>query len=246
MAADFDHVELNNPLSIKISKFLFILVSIFLVMHFGFKIIQYSQGVDQIAYRVLRRLFDLDGENTIPAWFSACLLWTSGVCLFAIGYLKPTLLSKYWYVLSFSFIYLSIDESLSLHEKASRGMQQIFEANDFSIPYLYNLYWIIPAGLLVLVLFLFLLPFLRALPPATRYLFVFAGSVYVMGAIGLELVGGFAANMMPYMFYEVIFPFEEFFEMSGVIIFLHGLTAILFSEWREGRKNIGIVDRFDF
>ena len=99
MAADFDHVELNNPLSIKISKFLFILVSIFLVMHFGFKIIQYSQGVDQIAYRVLRRLFDLDGENTIPAWFSACLLWTSGVCLFAIGYLKPTLLSKYWYVL---------------------------------------------------------------------------------------------------------------------------------------------------
>ena len=234
MTVSFDQSAFKNQWSIKISKILFLLVLLLFLLHCSVKCIEYFQGTDSLSYKVMKRLFDLDGENTIPAWFSACLLWTSGLCLCLIGYLKRDLFSKYWYVLSISFVYLSIDESLSLHEAASRAMRKVFEANSFTIPHLYNLYWTLPAGFLVFILLLFLLPLLRTLCPTARHIFVFAGFVYISGAIGLELLGGYAANMMPLIFYEIIFPLEEVFELAGIIIFLHGLTSIIISKLRIG------------
>ncbi|MDA7726819.1 hypothetical protein N8881_08540 [Pseudomonadales bacterium] len=233
MSENHEDVDLNNHLSLRVTRALLLLVVFFLAMHVCFKLAEYLQPADGMTYRVLRRLFDLDGENTITAWFSSFLLSTSALLLYLIGYLKHNSHSKYWYILSIAFFYLSIDESLSFHEKASRAIRRIFEANEFSIPFLYNIYWVLPAGALSLILFLYLLPFLRATHQKIRNVFIAAGVVYVTGAVGLEVAGGFIANNFQYVFYELIFPFEELFEMVGVIIFLHALTSVLVLEVRR-------------
>ena len=61
-------------------------------------------------------------------------------------------------------------------------------------------------------------PFLLSLPAATRNVFVAAGCLYVVGAVGVEMIGDpMDADTMMYNLTTVV---EEGMEMGGVILFL--------------------------
>ena len=169
----------------------------------------------------------------MPAWFTACLLWTCGLCLLLIGLIdkkNETKHFKYWIVLGVIFFFLSLDETISVHEWLTLPVKSFFSSNIVELTGFFRHAWVIPFGAMLLLLLFLYIPFLMSLEIKIRKLFCTAGIVYVFGAIGLEMVAGAVHDEVINLNYEIIYPLEELCEMLGVLIFLHGLTAILISK----------------
>jgi hypothetical protein len=169
------------------------------------------------------RLAWVDGEGNVPAWYSASLLLVSSGLLAVIALAQKHLRRGqvlHWVVLSLIFAFLSIDETVQLHELSIRPLQDMFGATGF----LYYA-WIVPAGVCVALLAVAYLRFMVRLPSRTRRLFLLAGAIYVGGAIGVEALSGQQASLHGEhnLTYHLIITAEELFEMTGIVIFIYAL-----------------------
>jgi hypothetical protein len=81
----------------------------------------------------------------------------------------------------------------------------------------------------VLVVFLLYLQFLAALPARTRFLFLLAATLYVGGALGVEMLGSnYYFHYGPdTLAYQLIITVEEGMEMFGVVTFLYALFSYM-------------------
>jgi hypothetical protein len=177
----------------------------------------------------IANFFDLGREVNLPTWYQVVALATSALLLIWIGIstLRSSNLTRGlpWLLLGGAFLYLSADEMLSLHEETVDMMQSVFGI-EHGILYFA---WVIPAGLAVLLLFISLIPFLRKLHPDTRRRFLFAGVIYIAGAVGMELVGGdyYSRNYEVDFTYKLITSVEEDLEMIGVVMFLYAILVYI-------------------
>jgi hypothetical protein len=168
------------------------------------------------------RLAWVDGEANIPAWFSASLLLCAALLLGGIASAHRRLGERAfpWWLLSLVFVLLSLDEIAQLHELSIRPLREQFHASGF-------LYypWIVPAGICASTLVIGYSGFLTALPGRTRWLFLTAGAIYVLGALGVEALSGRQASLHGEQsgLYHVIVTFEELLEMTGVAVFIYAL-----------------------
>ena len=157
-------------------------------------------------------------EANIPTWYASVLLFACAALLVAHGRRDKARWRAHWLGLAFAFVCISMDEVASFHERLN-GLARFGGALFFG--------WVVPFGVLVLVIGLLCVPFLRALPPVTRTRFVTAGALYVGGALGVELVLGWwteqhgAFNLT----YRMIDAVEEGGELAGVSVFLWSLAA---------------------
>lgn len=194
-------------------------------------------GDDPFLLKIVDKL-DLDGEsNNLPNWYQSSTLLLSSFILTIIALLKRAEKNadfRYWGILAVIFMYLSLDELVSIHEQATLPLRQAFELNGY-----FYLSWVIPGAIVVLIFFFAFLKFLQRLEPRTRYFFIAAGAVYVFGALGLEMIdakylqqheaqisgikmaGEIAFN------YALLTAAEEFFEMAGIMIFIYTLLSYL-------------------
>ena len=175
---------------------------------------------------VITAILSVDNERSIPTWYSAFGLLTCAILLSFVAYLakqKNERFLRHWQLLSLIFIYLSLDEALSFHERLIRPVRGFLGTEGF----LYFA-WVIPAAVLLSVFLVGYLSFLAALPKRVRQLFLIAGSVFVGGALGMEMVGGKILSLqLPEAIYVLCVTCEEFLEMLGVIIFLYALLTYL-------------------
>lgn len=193
-------------------------------------------GENEFLLKIVEK-FDLDQEiNNVPTWFqSSCLLLCS--FLLAITALvrheikaKDT---RFWGFMAFIFLYLSVDEAVSIHEQATVPLRQLFHTHGILF-----FAWVIPAVVLVGLLFLWSLKFLRNLPVQTRWLFIIAGVIYISGALGMEMVGAKyyeifiepINNKIVDLIYILMTTVEESLEMCGMITFAYALLDHLSSE----------------
>ena len=177
---------------------------------------------------MINKFFNLDEEATFPAFFSSVLLLLSSVLLFVISTQKKG--EKYhrrWQVLGFVFLFLCLDEIISIHEEVAVEVQlRLFDQRGFGdLDGLFYYSWVIPYALFFLVVALYFFKFVLSLPPKIRNLFILAGCIYVSGALGCELIEGFYKKNYPgndimMGLYVVI---EEVFEMLGITIFVYAL-----------------------
>jgi hypothetical protein len=176
----------------------------------------------------LTRAFCVDCEQNIPTVYSVLALLFSSLLLGAIAHAKNLDSCRYknhWKVLSFIFLYLSLDEGAQFHEQLIYPMRSLLNATGF----LYYT-WVVPLGFLVVIFLLSYTPFLFHLPVATRKLFVLASVLYIGGALGMELIGGYQAerwgtsNNLPYLITATV---EESLEMLGIVIFIHALMSYI-------------------
>jgi MFS family permease len=94
--------------------------------------------------------------------------------------------------------------------------------------------WVIPAFFLIIVFLFVFRKFIFALPNKTKVQFILAGTVYVLGALGMELIGGYIADKYGYTtIYGLASTIEELLEMSGVVIFINALLNYLQSQASE-------------
>lgn len=170
---------------------------------------------------------NLDAENSLPAWFSSMLLLVNAAVLGLIAFAaksKKDPQAIYWIVLAWVFVFLSADEVASLHERTMGPLRDMLGTSG-----VFFFAWIIPFGAALLVMAMFYARFLLRLPLRSLVLFITAGSLYVGGAIGMEMVGGaFVAehgyDNTPYVIAMTI---EETLEIVGLSVFFIALRRHL-------------------
>lgn len=169
---------------------------------------------------------DVGHERSVQTFLSTMNLMLASVLIFAIYRYEKISAGKaagYWLFLSALFLFLSFDEFASIHEKYARIYAHFVDVRR-TLPVFESHQWL-PVGILfVLVVFLILLPFLRALTPATRWSFMTAGAVFVAGAIGFEFLGALmifegVVDSRSDVLYRVRRIGEESLEMYGIVIF---------------------------
>jgi len=160
-------------------------------------------------------LFSLSYEENLPAWYASALLLTTA--LLTTGHAaRARRYRRHWWFMAAALAYVSLDEVVQLHER----LGDVFEGHG---PLYFG--WVIPAGVVVIVLAALYLPFLRDLPAATRRRFVIAAVVYVGGALLMELPLGlwterFGDDSLGYALIDVV---EETLELLGATLFLGAL-----------------------
>lgn len=92
--------------------------------------------------------------------------------------------------------------------------------------------WVVPYGLATLALGAAYVEFLRRLPRKTAVRFVVAGAIFVSGAVGCEMIGGWIEETRgrdDWMFRtEVVC--EETLEMAGIALFIRAMLDRLHDE----------------
>jgi hypothetical protein len=172
----------------------------------------------------LALLFYLDAEFNFPSVYSALALLLCSLILIVIAYVKKNqddIYTVYWKGLSIIFAFLFFDELTSVHERMIIPIRTALKSGDF----LYFA-WVIPGGIAVLFFLLIFLIFIINLPKKTRNIFLIAGLIYINGAIGCELIGGYiVTNHVVFPAYLIEVTVEEFLEMLGIAIFIYGLLS---------------------
>ncbi len=165
------------------------------------------------------RFFSLSWEQNLPTWVSSLLLFSCSALLLLNALRARVSQSKYtahWWGLSVIFLYISLDEFATIHEKANSW---------FHFGGVLYFGWVVPAAIVVSIIGVTYIGFLRHLPARSRYRFMLAGSIYVGGALGVELVLGHWTDLhgSHNWVYGLIDLLEESMELTGVALFFYSL-----------------------
>jgi len=212
----------------RVTRFLLSIIALLVVFNFVERAVVYwlnTQGNGQF----VSIYFNFDQEANFPTLYSALALGFCSYLLATIATVSKNAREKYakhWKYLAWIFLFLAIDEACSIHELLIPLMKRVVNAEGF-------LYfpWVIPASFLVAVFLLIFRKFIFALPTKTKTLFILSGMIYIFGALGMEVVGGYIADNQGYnTIYGIVSSIEELLEMFGVVIFINALLSYLQSQ----------------
>jgi hypothetical protein len=172
-------------------------------------------------------MFDVSSKMNIPAWYSSAALLLAALLLMFIAVVKRSLWERHvfhWGVLAVICLFLSLDEAVSIREKAAEPLRMLFGTGGW---FYYG--WVIAAGVLALFVLGVFLRFLAALPREIALRFVVAGAIFVGGAIGLEMLGGYWEELhgRQNVTWALLSLIEEACEMAGVVLFIHALLLYI-------------------
>ncbi|MDJ1481000.1 hypothetical protein QNI16_10945 [Cytophagaceae bacterium YF14B1] len=203
-------------------RFVWFLVFVALVLamvSFGMQFRKYEIDINSKVYQK----FDLDGERNIPSFFSMLLLMTTAVILYMISSIKRKFqftFRNHWLGLSLIFLFLSMDELISLHEILIDVVRYIAGSSTG----IFFLGWVIPMGFIVICIGFTYLKFLIRLPLRTRLFFIVSACVYLSGTIGMETVGSYYYQVHGEgIGMQLCMTIEESLEMIGIILFIYTL-----------------------
>lgn len=174
---------------------------------------------------ILVWLFDFDTEHNIPTLYSSLALVFCAVLLYVIGLAHRNAGNPYrpWFGLALIFLFLSIDETSTLHENLVLPARNFFHATG-----LLHFAWMIPYGIALFILGIIYFKFLIQLPQPAKAQFFASGAVFLAGAIGFEAVSGLlystigVDNIHP-LKVAALYTGEDLLEMMGVAMFIYSL-----------------------
>jgi hypothetical protein len=218
----------------RIALILWAIALLLSILSVALKAYEWSLGVNNTywVYQI-NDLLSVDQEGNIPAWYNA-MLWFIATILSTIiaqfQFQQENQWRKYWAGLSLLFLYLTLDEASAIHELFTVPLREILNTG----AYLYFAWLLvgIPFALLMIAIFgLFVL----ALPRQTKALFILAGLIFLIGAVGIEAISAneWYLHDGPTLLYSTINAFEEFFEMTGLVILIYGLLSYIASHIQE-------------
>jgi hypothetical protein len=174
--------------------------------------------------------FDLDIEGNVPSLYSAVAVLFCAALLALITHVNWRQSDGrrfYWLGLTILFVFLAVDEGTAIHEQIGTFLERYMEAQGA-----FYFLWVIPYGVVTLVLGLAYSRFVWELPKDTRFRFVTAGVIFLIGALGVEMLGAREADLHGHstITYCVLFTVEEMLEMLGIILFIYALLRHLAAE----------------
>lgn len=171
---------------------------------------------------------DLDTEANLPTWFTTVLLFCSSLCAALIAALRrhaSAPLWPYWWAVSGIFLYLSVDEATQLHESWGNIHPAIAQLDG-----VFHYSWVVPALALVALSALIFAKFFFSLPQRTQRLLLLASAVYLLGAIGMEMLKAYMLTVWETgegTVTGVLVIVEESLEQIGASLFLVTFLAYL-------------------
>ena len=164
--------------------------------------------------------FFLDSEYNIPTYFQSSMLLFSAILLA----IKANQVKKqkgkfifHWQLLSIVFVYLACDEVLQIHEMLSIPVREFLHTSG-----VFFFAWYIPVIPILILLGVYYLKFILALPNRYKIGYIISGAAYLLGVIGFEIIGSafgyeYGLGNFPY---TMISTLEEVIEMTGLILFV--------------------------
>ncbi|MBN1877062.1 MAG: hypothetical protein JXA33_22760 [Anaerolineae bacterium] len=186
--------------------------------------------------QTLLRLFDFSMEMNIPTLYSSFALVIAGVLLAVIASLHQRQGESYlpWVGLALIFLFLSVDELAGIHEILTEFVRESLNTSG-----LLFYAWVIPYGIALIAFVGIYFRFILRLPRKTMVLFVASGAIFVIGAIGFELLGGRYADLYGvsransnYLTYAFFYTCEELFEMLGIVVFIYALLSYITGQFK--------------
>lgn len=173
------------------------------------------------------RHINLDTEHNIASWWSSSLMLVSALIMLAFSKVEKgrgLYHSTIWVPLAVVFFLLSLDESASFHESFIAPLRGLLGLDG-----IFYFAWVIPAFFVLIAFGLFILRRFLALPRTIRVQFAAAGTIYVCGALGMEMMGGWltASGQGASAYYSVSIIIEEGMEIIGLTVFFVSLTRQL-------------------
>ena len=185
----------------------------------------------------IAHLFRLDRESNIPTLFSSMQLVVAGILLAVIGAKYRSDDGKYslWFVLAAIFFFLAIDETAQIHDRLNDKIRAAFDLTG-----LFYYGWVIPYGVAVVVFVFSFSGFLIRLPENTMRLFIMSGTIYVVGAIGIEMLSAVVAQNIGSgtPVYQLTTTIEESFEMIGIALFIYALLLHISDQFEDLRLTV--------
>ncbi len=202
------------------------------------------------------RIFDVGEERSIPTWFETIQFLLCSILLAVVTVAKKQRndrFSLHWGVLSIILLLLSLDEVAGLHEATGQELERLLRSfAGFAPSGAIRVFWVVPGAIFVLIVLLAYLRFLAHLPQTTRRWFLFSGALFVLGALGMEILtqqvvsssegisdwivsssGGIvdrgSASAIPTILKGLQTTIEEMFEMLGLTAFIYALLAYVSS-----------------
>ena len=188
----------------------------------------------------IETLLDVDGEKSIPAWFSSAQLF----CIAALGglffyryYQRTHHISWVLLILPLGFLLLSMDEIVQMHEYLGSKSDGVFFETGSRKESFFHItgIWMFLLGIPFLAGFLFWAYLIRehfAVVPGSLAKFIAGMLVLLSGALVLEGLANFAAETES-LEYVLTACSEETLEMVGA-------TIIFWSMYDLNRKHISI------
>lgn len=216
------HVNINPR---RFTGFLLIVFFLFLVAHLAAVLIKYKLMPESNFAEKLDQFWNFDREGNLPTYFNTVLLFLSAQTFLLIAFLNShskVYFKTYWYVLAIVFLMLSIDEFARIHEGFNYYVPKFLGIGGSGI---WKFAWIIPYGILAILFGLYSIKFLLSLDRKFQIGYVVSGSLYVMGAVGIEAVGAIIyernndSTTFEYIFFLITL--EESLEMLALILLLN-------------------------
>jgi hypothetical protein len=169
--------------------------------------------------------FNFDYENNIPTLYSTFLIMCTAflASLIACSKRENRMLFWQWLIISAAFIFIGVDESISIHEGFTEPLRNVLNTGSF-----FYYAWVIPYAAIVIIVILIYLPFFFKLPLDTKVCIIISAMLYVAGAIGMELIGGawYELHGKDSIFF-ILASIEETLEMLGMIGFIYTFSSYI-------------------
>ena len=221
MASDSETTFQVRPSQVTV--WLVSILSVLFFFHLCGLVSEYLFGYDSL--KGLVPLFDMGLEQNIPTLFSfVCFLTAAALLAFlSMAQARRGEAFGLWAGLSLLFLFFAVDEAASIHEKLG------YHLDRSGIPDYLKLDWIIPYAILTCLVGVIYLRFWLRLPKHFRKLFLLSGALFVVGALGMELVFVYLNLSYPVEHISIAISetIEELFEFSGLILFIYSLLAYL-------------------
>lgn len=167
--------------------------------------------------------FHFDREANLPTLFSGVMLTLAGFLAFLIGRKLSSIGGKPyrpWYLIAAILWFLAVDEMAHLHENLDLIISWRYKTTG-----VLHWPWVGPYAIIFLVVVGILLRFFLQLPRATQGFLASFATIYVCGAIGMEMLAANHAedNGEETLTYLLLMTIEESLEMIAVMVLITGL-----------------------
>ena len=204
-----DRIYLKFP-----GRFLIVELKIFIGLLL-LQILSVFHKVLTLPFNKLTYLFNFKTELSLPTLYSTINLF--------IAFFLSFLISKFdlkfkqnWIVISFTFLFLTIDESCMIHENLSIFLNRHF---DFL-----NLQWWMIYGVLTIIFLIYNITLLNSLKPTIRKVFFLSGILFLIGAFFLEFIKN---TQEEFLIISALSTLEESLEMLSIVFFNYSMLKII-------------------
>jgi hypothetical protein len=171
---------------------------------------------------------DSNQELAILRFYSAAMLIFCSGLLFIIAMAQKGANGSgflYWFVLALIFLFLAITKETALHESLAVSLRTALNISKLQ-------FYAWTYGIVVVIFPVLYLKFLLSLPRRTMLLLMLGGTVFLVGAFGLDLIVAYLGQSIDHhtVAYIGLSALEDALELGGVIVLVYALLSYMGSE----------------